>query len=102
VSWTSIDRAYGRNGGGGLGGGETGPVREEGPGRRRHLTKLDARVASAAARAPVAADAIVTTATDAESCQWRKRIVTASGFWKAKMATARRRTATTARRACID
>jgi hypothetical protein len=71
------------------------------PGRRVHFTKRAARLARAAARAPVAADAIVTTATDAESCQWRKRTVTGSGFWKAKMATARRRTATTARRACI-
>jgi hypothetical protein len=71
-------------------------------GRRLHFTKRAARLASAAASAPVAADAIVTTATDAESSQWRKRTVTASGFWKAKIATANRRSATTARRACID
>jgi len=44
----------------------------------------------------------VTTATDAESCQWRNRTVTASGFWKAKTATANRRIATTARSACVD
>jgi hypothetical protein len=44
---------------------------------------------------------MVTTATDVDSCQWRKRIVTASGFWKAKTATPRRRSATTASRPCI-
>jgi hypothetical protein len=64
--------------------------------------KREARLASAAASAPAAADAIVTTATDAESSQWRNRTVTASGFWKAKTATANKRIATTARRACID
>jgi hypothetical protein len=79
-----------------------GSFREEGPGRRVHLTKRAARLASAAARAPVAAEAIVTTATDAESCQWKKRTVTVSGFWKAKTATARSRSATTAKRAGID
>ena len=90
--------------GGELGGGATGgPVRVAGlVGRRLHFTKRAARPVRAAASPPVAAEAIVTTATDAESSQWRKRTVTASGFWNAKTATANRRTATTARRACID
>ena len=90
--------------GGGLGGGggTGGPVRGDGPGRRVHFMKREARLASAAASAPAAAAAIVTTATDAESCQWRNRTVTASGFWKANTATANRRIATTARSACID
>jgi hypothetical protein len=77
-------------------------VRAEGPERRVHLTKRAARLASAAASAPAAADAIVTTATVAESSQWRKRTVTESGFWKAKMAIANIRIATIARRNCID
>jgi hypothetical protein len=77
-------------------------VRGDGLGRRVHFTKREARLASAAARNPAAAAAIVTTATDAESCQARNRTVTASGFWKANTATANRRIATTARSACID
>jgi hypothetical protein len=59
-------------------------------------------VASTADSAPVAAATIVRTATDAERCQWRKRTVTASGFWKAKTPTASRRRAATTRRPCID
>jgi hypothetical protein len=103
VSWTSIDQTYGRNWGGAPVGGATGgPVRGAAPGRRIHFTKRAAKLASAAARAPVAAEAIVMTATDADSRQWRKRTVTRSGFWNAKRATAKRRTATAARRPCID
>jgi hypothetical protein len=98
--------AYGRGCGGGTGGGGVAGAgalaRVEGPGRRVHRTKRAARLASAAARAPVAAAAMVTTATDAESCQWRKRTVTESGFWKAKIATVNIRIATIASRTCID
>jgi hypothetical protein len=103
-----MDPAYGRGGGGEVGGeeGTAGALSLgedcEGPGRRVHRTKRAARLASAAASAPTAAEAIVTTATVAESCQWRNRTVTGSGFWKAKMATANIRIATIARRTCID
>jgi hypothetical protein len=103
VKVVTIEGVYGSWGGRGARGDSTpDPGRESALGRRVQRTKRAARLSSAATSAPVAAAAVVRTATDAESCQWRKRTVTASGFWKAKMATARRRTATTARRACID
>ena len=63
-------RTYGRNWGGELGGGATGgPVRDEGVGPPAPLHEARGQAGQRRGQAPVAAEAIVTTATDAESCQ---------------------------------